>query len=106
MKFKSVLIGVSLVAASLVALAQAGGSAPPVDPATLTDGEVRKVDKENKKITIRHAEIKNLEMPGMTMVFQVSDPAMLDAVKPGDKVRFKAERTGGAIVVTDLRPAP
>ena len=68
----------------------------------MTDGEIRKVDMESKKITIKHGEIKNLDMPGMTMVFQVKDPAMLDKVKAGDKVRFKAEKAGGAIVVTDI----
>ena len=71
----------------------------------MADGEIRKVDMENKKITIKHGEIKNLDMPGMTMVFQVKDPAMLDKVKAGDKVRFKAEKTGGAIVVTDIEAA-
>jgi Cu(I)/Ag(I) efflux system protein CusF len=71
----------------------------------MTDGEVRKVDKGTKKITIKHGEIKNLEMPGMTMVFQVKDPAMLDQVKTGDKVRFKAEKANGAIVVTEIQPA-
>ena len=71
----------------------------------MTDGEVRKVDKENRKITLKHAEIKNLDMPGMTMVFQVKDAAMLDKVKAGDKVRFKAEKAGGAIVVTNIQPA-
>ena len=44
-------------------------------------------------------------MPGMTMVFQVKDPAMLTAVKAGDKVRFKAEKSGGAIVVTEIQSA-
>ncbi|MES2244976.1 MAG: copper-binding protein [Pseudomonadota bacterium] len=71
----------------------------------MADGEVRKVDKEAKKITMKHGEIKNLDMPGMTMVFQVKDPAMLDKVKAGDKVRFTAEKAGGAIVVTDIQPA-
>ncbi|MDO9237329.1 MAG: copper-binding protein [Aquabacterium sp.] len=71
----------------------------------MTDGEVRKVDKDTKKITIKHGEIKNLDMPGMTMVFQVKDPAMLDKVKAGDKVRFKAEKASGAIVVTDIQVA-
>ena len=71
----------------------------------MTEAEVRKVDKENKKITLKHGEIKNLDMPGMTMVFQVKDPAMLDKIKAGDKVRFKAEKSNGAIVVTDLQPA-
>ncbi len=71
----------------------------------MTDGEVRKVDKENKKITLKHGVIKNMDMPGMTMVFQVKDAAMLDGVKAGDKIKFKAEQTGSAIVVTDIQPA-
>jgi Cu(I)/Ag(I) efflux system periplasmic protein CusF len=69
----------------------------------LTDGEVRKLDKEAKKITIRHGAITNLDMPPMTMVFQVSDPAMLDQVKAGDKIRFAADKqAGGAYVVTQI----
>ena len=71
----------------------------------MADGEIRKVDMDNKKITIKHGEIKNLDMPGMTMVFQVKDPAMLSSVKTGDKVRFKAEKSGGAMVVTEIQPA-
>lgn len=71
----------------------------------MAEGEIRKVDMENKKITIKHGTIKNLDMPGMTMVFQVKDPAMLEKVKTGDKVRFSAEKSGGAIVVTDIKPA-
>lgn len=67
-----------------------------------TDGEVRKVDMEAKKLTLRHGEIKNLGMPGMTMVFQVKDPAMLEKVKPGDKVRFTAEKINGAFTITTL----
>jgi Cu(I)/Ag(I) efflux system periplasmic protein CusF len=70
----------------------------------LTDGEVRKVDMETKKITIRHGPIQNLGMPPMTMVFQTSDPALLGKVKSGDKVRFTAEKTGGAFVVTHIEP--
>jgi Cu(I)/Ag(I) efflux system periplasmic protein CusF len=73
--------------------------------ADMTDGEVRKVDKDSKKITIKHGEIKNLDMPGMTMLFQVKDPAMLDRVKPGDKVKFKAEKVGGGIVLTEIEVA-
>ncbi len=73
--------------------------------AEMTDAEVRKVDKEAKKITLKHAEIKNLDMPGMTMVFQVNDATLLDKVKAGDKVKFSAEKTGGAYVVTALEAA-
>ena len=69
----------------------------------MVEGEVRKVDKEAKKITLKHGEIKNLDMPGMTMVFQVKDTALLDKVQAGDKVRFRAEKAGGGIMVTDIQ---
>ena len=52
-------------------------------PASMTEGEVRKIDKEARKITLKHGDIKNLDMPGMTMVFQVKDAALLDKVKAG-----------------------
>ena len=73
--------------------------------ARMTEGEVRKVDLENKKITLKHGEIKDLEMPGMTMVFQVKDRALLDKVQAGDKVRFKAVREDGKLTVTELKAA-
>ena len=73
--------------------------------AALTDGEVRKVDKDAKKLTIRHGPIQNLDMPAMTMVFQVKDPAMLDKVNAGDKVKFSAEKVGGAFTVTGIEAA-
>lgn len=68
----------------------------------MTNGEVKKIDKDSQKITLKHGEIKNLEMPPMTMVFRVQDPALLDKVKPGDKVRFSVERRDGAIVLTAI----
>ena len=72
---------------------------------TLTDGEVRKVDKDAKKITIRHGPMPSLDMPAMTMVFQVKDPTMLEQVKAGDKVKFEAEKLGGAFTVTKIEQA-
>jgi Cu(I)/Ag(I) efflux system periplasmic protein CusF len=71
--------------------------------ADMTDAEVRKVDKEAKKITLKHEDIKNLDMPGMTMVFQVKDTALLDKTKAGDKVKFKAIKDGNAYVVTEIK---
>ncbi len=68
----------------------------------IVDGDVRKVDKEAKKITLRHGELKGLDMPPMTMAFQVKDPTMLDRVKPGDKVKFKVQNTGGTLVITEI----
>jgi Cu(I)/Ag(I) efflux system protein CusF len=73
--------------------------------ATMAEGEVRKIDKAARKITIKHGEIKNLDMPPMTMVFQVKDAAMLDKVKAGDKIRFVAEKSDSGFVVTDLQAA-
>ncbi|MEI8031198.1 MAG: copper-binding protein [Comamonadaceae bacterium] len=69
----------------------------------MAQGEVRKIDKDTGKITIRHGEIKNLDMPPMTMVFRVREPALLGKVRLGDKVRFTAISDGGALVVTDLQ---
>lgn len=69
----------------------------------MVDAEVRKIDKDTKKITLKHGDIKNLGMPNMTMVFRVKDPAMLDKVQVGDKVRFKAEMPGGALLITELQ---
>lgn len=74
--------------------------------ASLTDGEVRKVDKEAGKVTIRHAEIRHLDMPPMTMVFTARDKALLANVKAGDKVRFMAINAGGKMVLTEIQPAP
>ena len=82
-----------------------GTTSLPTSPADMTAGEIRKVDKDNKKLTIKHGEIRNLDMPGMTMVFQVKDTAMVDQVKVGDKVRFKVERAGSGFVVTELQQA-
>lgn len=69
----------------------------------MVDGEIRKVDKDAKKITIKHAEIKSLDMPPMTMVFQVKDPALLDKVKAGDKVKFSVEKSGGAMWIKEIQ---
>jgi Cu(I)/Ag(I) efflux system periplasmic protein CusF len=71
----------------------------------VSSAEVRKVDKENKKITLKHGEIKNLDMPPMTMVFKVKDAAMLDKVQAGDKVMFSAEKLDGAYTVTVIEAA-
>ncbi len=74
--------------------------------AQATEGEVRKIDKDQGRITLKHGDIKNLDMPAMTMVFRVRDKALLDTVRVGDKVRFDAEKIDGQYVVTALRKAP
>ncbi len=72
------------------------------DAVEMTVGEVKKVDKEAGKITLRHGELKNLGMGAMTMVFRVQSPAMLAQIKTGDQVKFVAERVNGAITVVQL----
>jgi Cu/Ag efflux protein CusF len=84
-------------------VAQAGS--PASSSSDMFDGEVRKVDRDAGKITLKHGEMKSLEMPPMTMVFQVKDKAMLDKVKAGDKVRFSAVKAGGALTVTAIEVA-
>lgn len=72
----------------------------------LADGVVRKVDKDAQKITIRHGPIPSLDMPqAMTMVYRVKDPALLDQVKAGDKVKFEAENANGIFTVTKIEAA-
>lgn len=80
-------------------------AATPGAPVVMADGEVRKVDKETGKITLKHGPIPNLDMPDMTMVFRVKEASMLDTVKAGDKVRFSADRVGGQFTVTRIEPA-
>lgn len=67
------------------------------------NGEVTKV--EAGKVTIKHEPIPKLDMPAMTMEFQVKDPAMLKEVKPGDKIKFEAEKAGGGYTVTKMEKA-
>jgi len=69
-----------------------------------TLGEVRKVDASGAKITLKHGEIKSIDMPPMTMMFRVKDKALLDGVNPGDKVRFTVEKIGGQYIITTLTP--
>ena len=105
----SVSILVLTAIASLDALAideshkKAAASVTTQSAATaLTSGEVKKVDKDAGKITIKHGPLVNLDMPSMTMVFRVKDPAMLDQVKVGDKIGFVAEKLNGAYTVMKL----
>jgi len=69
------------------------------------DGEVRKVDIETKKITLKHGPIANLGMPAMSMVFRVKDAVFLEKVKAGDKVKFSADKVDGALTITGIQVA-
>ncbi len=73
--------------------------------AKLTTGEVRKVDAEQGKVTIKHEPIANLDMPAMTMVFKAGKPELLKNIQAGDKIAFRAESVAGVFVVTDIKLA-
>ena len=86
----------------------AQSSTPPdamqkVDATVPSDGEIRKIDKETGKLTIKHGPIKHLDMPPMSMVFSAKDKTLLDKVKVGDKVRFMVIEENGKMVVTDIQ---
>jgi Cu/Ag efflux protein CusF len=80
-------------------------SAGNMQGAGMSQGVIRKVDKSGKKITIKHGPLLNLDMPAMTMVFKVTDPAMMGQVQAGDKVNFVAERVNGVLTVTKVEAA-
>jgi Cu(I)/Ag(I) efflux system periplasmic protein CusF len=107
----SLVIAATLLSSVTFSYAASHAAAPAVSPIAaatslpMADAEIRKIDLENKKITLKHGEIKNLDMPGMTMVFQVKDAAMLESVKAGDKVMFTADKVAGAFTVMSIEKA-
>lgn len=105
-------IAITMAAAAVSASAQEhahGGHDAHAGHGTSTlavvDGEVKKIDKEAGKITLRHGEITNLGMAAMTMVLRAKDGAMLDQVEVGDKVKFSADRVNGAVTIVHLQKA-
>jgi Cu/Ag efflux protein CusF len=86
--------------------APTAASAPTLAATPSVEGEVRKLDKAMGKITLKHGVIANLDMPGMTMVFRVAEPKLLDGIKQGDKVKFSADNIKGVLTVTALALTP
>jgi len=112
MKNFRIFLSAAALAASTLASTQAFAQMPMdhgkmgmAAPADMTEGEVRRIDTGAGKVTIKHGEIKNLDMPPMTMVFTVAEPAMLGNLKVGDKVRFVIEQQNGKMVITQITPA-
>lgn len=71
--------------------------------AAMSEGEIRRINKETGKVTIKHGLLQNLNMPGMTMLFSLQDPAMMDQIKEGDKIKFVADKVDGSFVVKSLQ---
>ena len=91
----------SSVSSTLAALALGLGLAAAVQAQSI-DGEVKKIDIEAGKVTLKHGEIKNLDMPAMQMAFRVANPAWLTSLQVGDKVKFSADKVNGQFTVTTL----
>ncbi len=96
MQIKKSLIHCALTLASLSLGANALAQA-------MAEGVVRRIDLENNKITIRHGEIKALDMPPMTMVFVAKQPARLKSLAPGDTVEFEAFEENGQYLVGKIQ---
>lgn len=110
----------SIMSSALLSLALVGGTAiaqgahhnhggkveTPAAAADMADGEVRKINKTSGKVTLKHGDIKSIDMPPMTMVFGVADKAMLDGIAEGDKVKFNVKKDGSNYVVTEIKKAP
>ena len=69
------------------------------------EGEIRRIDKDAKRVTIKHGAIRSLDMPAMTMVFRVEDPALLEGISVGDRVRFAADKAASGYRVTSIEIA-
>jgi Cu/Ag efflux protein CusF len=88
-----------LLSANSFASAEASKSLP------MINGQVKKVDTSAGKMTIKHDAITNLDMGAMTMVFKANDPAMLKTVRPGEKIKFSANKVNGQLTVMKVEEA-
>ncbi|RZJ23597.1 MAG: copper-binding protein [Haliea sp.] len=111
LKARTVAVAALILSSAVGAQQAPQGADPTSRPAVSAagapqaDGEVRKVDIAQGKLTLRHGPLANLDMPAMTMVFTVSSPKLLQGLKPGDKVRFSADKKDGIYVVTAIEAA-
>lgn len=118
---RTTLMATLLAGASSLALAQHSGHSPAVSPSAApsaapaaaapgalpwAEAEVRRVDAGAGAVTLRHGDIRNLDMPPMTMVFKARNPAILNGIKAGDKVRFTADQINGTYTVLSIEPRP
>ena len=96
----------TMLGALLLSLSLLIGASALCAQAPLADGQVIKIDEAAGKITIKHGPLKQFGMDeGMTMVYRAADPAMLNAVKPGDKIKFTPDRVNGQFVITKIEKA-
>ena len=96
---KLVLTGATTVFGLWAPVVHAQTTASPLE---MTEAEVRKIDLDAGKITLKHGAIKSMDMPGMTMVFVAKEKASLENLKPGDKIKFNAAKEGSNFVATQI----
>jgi Cu(I)/Ag(I) efflux system periplasmic protein CusF len=94
-----------LTTGAFVAAAMLGHASLALAASDTAVGDVTKVDRDPPRLTIRHGELKALDMPAMTMAFRLQSPTLADGVKPGDRVRFTVEKINGQYVLTRVEPA-
>ena len=93
------LTGTVLRAALIAGVAAASVySMTAVAQTATASGEVRRIDAEAGKITIKHGAIADLQLPAMTLVYRI-DPSLLAGIKPGDTVSFTAQRQDNGYVI-------
>ena len=93
-------------AATPTAAAATAPVAPAASSLPWAEAEVRRVDAAAGKISLKHGDIKNLDMPPMSMVFQLQDKTLLGNIKAGDRVRFTADKVNGSYTVLEIQPVP
>ena len=103
MNVYAAVILAALCASPAYAQDSKGGHGSHHPAAALSDGEVRKVDKDAKKITIKHGPLANLDMPAMTMVFKIGDGVDAAKLKAGSKIEFVADRVSGKLTVVEVK---
>ncbi|ACB66814.1 copper-binding protein [Burkholderia ambifaria] len=74
--------------------------------AALTDAEVKRIDAAHGMVTLKHGALENVGMAPMTMAFKAGDPAMIDSLHVGDKVKIRVERVNGALTIVTLVKRP
>ncbi len=103
-------LAMGLLVMALPATADHHGSAHEQQPAASTkevvdefvDAEVRKIDKDSGRLTLKHEAIRKFDMAGMTMAFRVAEPSMLDGLAVGDRVRFMPDKRNGQFVIVHI----
>jgi Cu/Ag efflux protein CusF len=103
---RAALAALALAAAPLVVAQTSSAPATTAAPADAAQAEIRKIDRDPLRLTLRHGETKSLDMPPMTMVFRVQPPTLADGLKVGDKLRFRAEKAGSDFAVTWIEVVP